>query len=124
MYSILILYLTRETLMNVILEAKEEGETELKVFTENRVKFSLKRLLWMVRKIKIQYSAASPSRTSCNQSCLISLETFDHRQIEVSMTARDRRTALEMCLKRMYKLVQRALHKSQQYGRFSKNVYV
>ena len=124
MYSILILYLTRETLMNVILEAKEEVETELKVFTENRVKFSLKRLLWMVRKIKIQYSAASPSKTPCNQSCLIGLETFDHRQIEVSMTARDRRTALEMCLKRMYKLVQRALHKSQQYGRFSKNVYV
>ncbi|MEY4523246.1 MAG: hypothetical protein RIR27_322, partial [Pseudomonadota bacterium] len=84
MYSILILYLTRETLMNVILEAKEEVETELKVFTENRVKFSLKRLLWMVRKIKIQYSAASPSKTPCNQSCLISLETFDHRQIEVS----------------------------------------
>jgi hypothetical protein len=116
--------LTEEILMNVILEAKEEVETELKIFTENRVKFSLKRLLWMVRKIKIQYSAVSPGKASSNQSCLISLETFDHRQIEVSVTARDRRTALEMCLKRMYKLVQRALHKSQQYGRFSKNVYI
>ena len=110
--------------MNVVLDSREEIEPELKAFTESRVKFSLKRLFWMVRKIKIQYSAASPSKTPCNQSCLISLETFDHRQIEVSMTARDRRTALEMCLKRMYKLVQRALHKSQQYGRFSKNVYV
>lgn len=110
--------------MNLILEAKEEVEPEFKVFTENRVKFSLKRLLWMVRKIKIRYSAAAPGNTACNQSCQISLETFDHRQIEVSMTARDRRTALEMCLKRIYKLVQKALHKSQQYGRFSKNVYI
>ena len=110
--------------MNLILEAKEEVEPEFKVFTENRVKFSLKRLLWMVRKIKIRYSAAATSKTACNQSCQISLETFDHRQIEVSMTARDRRTALEMCLKRIYKLAQKALHKSQQYGRFSKNVYI
>lgn len=110
--------------MNVILEAKEEVETELKVFTENRVKFSLKRLLWMVRKIKIQYSAVASGKTVGNQNCLIRLETFDHHQIEVSMTARDKRTALEMCLKRIYKLVQRALHKSQQYGRFSKNVYI
>jgi hypothetical protein len=110
--------------MNLILEAKEEVEPEFKVFTENRVKFSLKRLFWMVRKIKIRYSAVSSGKAACNQNCLISLETFDHQQIEVSMTARDRRMALEMCLKRIYKLVQKALHKSQQYGRFSKNVYV
>ncbi len=110
--------------MNLILETKEEVEPEFKVFTENRVKFSLKRLVWMVRKIKIRYSAVSPDKASCNQNCLISLETFDHRQIEVSMTATDRRTALEMCLKRTYKLIQKALHKSQQYGRFSKNVYI
>lgn len=110
--------------MNVILETKEELESELKVFTENRVKFSLKRLFWMVRKIKIQYSAVSSSKTTCNQNCMISLETFDHRQIEVSMTARDKRAALEMCLKKIYKLVQKAFHKTQKYGRFSKYVYV
>jgi len=124
MYSILSLCLTREISMNLIFEAREGLEPEFKVFTENRVKFSLKRLLWIVRKIKIQYSAVLPGKASCNQSCLIRLETFDHRQIEVSMTARDRRTALEMCLKRIYKLVQKALHKSQQYGRFFKNVYI
>jgi hypothetical protein len=110
--------------MNLILEAKEEVEPELKVFTENRVKFSLKRLLWMVRKMKIRYSAISTSKTTCNQNCVVSLETFDHHQIEVSMTARDKRIALEMCLKKIYKLVQKAFHKSQQYGRFSKHVYI
>lgn len=110
--------------MNVILEAGEELESELKAFTENRVKFSLKRLVWMVRKIKIQYSAVSVSKAACNQNCIISLETFDHQQIEVSMTARDKRMALEMCLKKIYKLVQKAFNKSQKYGRFSKHVYV
>ena len=64
--------------MNVILDAKEELESELKVFTENRVKFSLKRLFWMVRKIKIRYSAAPSSKATFNQHCMISLETFDH----------------------------------------------
>jgi len=53
--------------MNLILEAKEEVEPELKVFTENRVKFSLKRLLWMVRKMKIRYSAISASNNTFNQ---------------------------------------------------------
>jgi len=110
--------------MNVILDAREELEPELKVFTENRVKFSLKHLFWMVRKIKVRYSAAPSSKTTCNQHCMVSLETFDRHQIEVSMTARDRRMALEMCLKKIYKLVQKAFHKSQKYGRFSKHVYV
>jgi hypothetical protein len=110
--------------MNVILEAGEELGSELKAFTENRVKFSLKRLVWMVRKIKIQYSAVSASKATCNQNCMIRLETFDHQQIEVSMTARDKRMALEMCLKKIYKLVQKAFNKSQKYGRFSKHVYV
>lgn len=110
--------------MNVILEAREELEPELKTFTENRVKFSLKRLFWMVRKIKIQYSAVASSKTASNQNCLVSLETFDHQQIEVSMTARDKRMALEMCLKKMYKLVQKAFNKSQKYGRFSKHVHI
>ena len=110
--------------MKVILDSREEVEPELKTFTENRVKFSLKRLFWIVRKIRIQYSLAPSSKASCNQHCMISLETFDHHQIEVSMTARDKRMALEMCLKKIYKLVQKAFHKSQQYGRFSKHVYV
>ena len=110
--------------MNVILDAKEEVGPDLKVFTENRVKFSLRRLFWMVRKIKIQYSAVLSSRTTCNQNCMISLETFDHHQIEVSMTARDQRMALEMCLKKIYKLVQKTFRKSQKYGRFSKHVYI
>lgn len=110
--------------MNVILDTRDELEPELKVFTENRVKFSLKRLFWMVRKIKIQYSAVSSPKMTGKQNCMISLETFDHHQIEVTMTARDKRMALEMCLKKIYKLVQKAFHKSQQYGRFSKHVYV
>ena len=37
--------------MNVVLETKEQIEPEFKTFTENRVKFSLKRLFWLVRKI-------------------------------------------------------------------------
>ena len=110
--------------MNVILDVREGVEPELKQFTENRVKFSLKRLFWMVRKVKIQYSAVQSKKTTCSQNCSISLETFDHHQLEVSMTARDKRTALEMCLKKMYKLVQKTFHKSQKYGRFSKHVYV
>lgn len=109
--------------MKLILEAQEMVEPGLKVFTENRVHFSLKRLIWMVRKIKIQYSAVPSSKTACNQNCSISLETFDHHQIEVSMTAREQRVALEMGLKKIDKLVQKAFHKSQKYGRFSKHVY-
>jgi len=110
--------------MNVILETTECVAPEFRAFTESRVKFSLKRLVWMVRKIKIQYSALAASKTACNQNCFISLETFDHRQIEVSMTAKDQRMALEMCLKKIDKLIRKAFHKSQKYGRFSKHVYV
>lgn len=109
--------------MDIILENKEVIEPELKVFTENRVQFSLKRLFWLVRKIRVKYSAVKLSDTTFNQNCLIELQTFDHRQIEVSVTARDRRTALEMGLKRVYKDLQKAFHKAQKYGRLSRNAY-
>jgi hypothetical protein len=109
--------------MDVILNNKEVIESELQIYTENRVKFSLKRLYWLVRKIKVRYSLEIQAKTSCNQSCSIELQTFDNRLIEVSFTARDRRTALEMGLKKVYKHLQKAFHKAQKYGRLSKNVY-
>ena len=110
--------------MDVILETKEQIEPEFKTFTENRVKFSLKRLFWLVRKIKVKYSSVAQVKTSCNQNCIIELQTFDNRQIEVSITARDRRAALDMGLKKVYKHMQKALHKAQKYGRLSRQVYV
>ena len=109
--------------MDVILDSKEGLETELKTFTENRVKFSLKRLFWLVRKIKVKYSLVINAKSSCNQNCRIELQTFDHRLIEVSITARDRRTALEMGLKKVYKHIQKAFNKTQKYGRLSKYIY-
>jgi len=109
--------------MDVIWESKETAEPELKAFTENRVNYSLKRIFWLVRKIKVKYSV-SQGKSSCNQNCIIELHTFDNRLIEVSMTARDRHTALEMGLKKVYKHVQKAFQKAQKYGRLSKHVYV
>lgn len=114
----------QENVMNVILEAEEALEPELKAFTESRVKFSFKKLFWMVRKINVRYSLITQSKTLCNQHCQISLETFDHRYIEIGMTARDRRTALDMGLKKIGKQVQKAFHQGQQYGRLSKMNYV
>ncbi|QWE11909.1 hypothetical protein [Polynucleobacter sp. AP-Titi-500A-B4] len=110
--------------MDVILESQELPESELKTFTENRVKYSLKRLIWLVRKIKVKYSAVPESKTICNQHCLIELQTFDHQKIAFSVTARDKRAALDIGLKKVYKHVQKVLHKAQKYGRLSKNVYV
>ena len=110
--------------MDVILETKEQIEPEFKTFTENRVKFSLKRLFWLVRKIKVKYSSVAQAKTGCNQTCIIELQTFDNRQIEVSITARDRRTALDMGLKKVYKHMQKAFHKAQKYGHLSRQVYV
>lgn len=110
--------------MDVILEAKELIEPEFKTFTENRVKFSLKRLFWLVRKIKVKYSSVEKAKTGSNHNCVIELQTFDNRQIEVSFTARDRRTALDMGLKKIYKHMQKAIHKAQKYGRLSRQIYV
>lgn len=110
--------------MDVILESKELPEPELQAFTENRVKFSLKRLVWLVRKIKVKFSAVPQSKTVCNQNCHIELQTFDYQKIEFSVTARDKRTALDIGLKKVYKHVQKAFHKAQKYGRLSNNVYV
>ena len=109
--------------MDVILDSKEVIESELKTFTENHVKFSLKRLFWLVQKIKVKYSSVPQAKTSCNQNCSIRLQTFDNRLIEVSVTASDRHIALKIGLKKVYKHIQRALNKTQKYGRISQYVY-
>jgi len=41
--------------------------------------------------------------------------------IEVSITARDHRAALEMGLKKAYKHLQRAFNETQKYGRISQH---
>jgi len=108
--------------MNVILDSKEVIELELKIFTENQVKFSLKRMFWLVQNIKVKYSLVTQAKTSFNQNCSIELQTFDNRLIEVSVTARDRRTALELGLKKVYKQVQKAFLRAQMLGRLPKYV--
>ena len=110
--------------MDVILESKELAEPELKAFTENRVKYSLKRVFWLVRKIKIKYKAVPAQANVCNQNCLIELQTFDYQRVEFSVTARDKETALEMAVKKVYKHIQKVFHKTQKYGRLSKNVVI
>jgi DNA topoisomerase-2 len=129
--NILGVYPMKGKLLNVrgetlrkINENKEIIESELKAFTESRVKFSLKRLIWLVRKITVKYSAVSASKTHCNQNCLIEFQTFDLQRIEISVTARDKKTALDIGLKKVYKHVQKVFHKAQKYGRLSKNAYV
>jgi len=110
--------------MDVFFESKDAIALELKTFTENHVKFSLKRLIWIVRKVKVRYSSVIQARTSCNQNCSIELQTIDHHLIEVSVTAKDQRTALKMGLKKAYKSVQKAFQKAQKYGRLPKYGYV
>jgi hypothetical protein len=110
--------------VDVILDSKEVIESELKTFTENHVKFSLKRLFWLVQKIKVKYSLVPQAKTSCNQNCSIQLQTFDNRLIEISVTASDRRIALKMGLKKVYKHVQKAFQNAQNYGRLPKYAYL
>lgn len=110
--------------MDVILEAKDVAEPELKAFTENRVKSSLKRLFWLVRKIKVRYYVVPNSKNVLNQNCSIELQTFDHQRVEFSVTARDKKTALEIVMRKAYKHVQKVFHKAQKYGSLSKNVFV
>lgn len=109
--------------MDVILESKEQIGAELQEFTRNRIHFSLKHLFWMVRKVKVKYFVSKQSSTTCNQRCTIEVLTLDNRQIEVDMTARDRRIAFNMALKKACKHVLHALNKSQQYGRISRKAY-
>lgn len=111
-------------MMDVMFEATEPMDPEFKTFTESRVKFSLRRLFWLVRKIKVKYSIVTQAKNSCNQNCIIELQTFDNRQIEVSFTARDRRIALEMGLKKVCKHMQKAFQKAQKYGRLSRQAHV
>ena len=109
--------------MDVVLEPKENIGADLQEFTQNRIHFSLKHLFWMVRRVRVKYFVSKQSSTACNQHCTIEVLTLDNRQIEVDMTARDRRIAFNMALKKVCKHVLHTLNKSQQYRRISKKVY-
>jgi hypothetical protein len=113
----------REKVMDVILESKEKIGADLQKFTQNRIHFSLKHLFWMVRKVRVKYFVSKQSSTACNQHCAIEVLTLDNLRIEVDTTAHDKRTALNMALKKVCKYVLQALNKSQQHSRISKKAY-
>lgn len=84
--------------MDVILESKEDIGFKLQEFTHNRIHFPLKNLFWIVRQLRVKYFVSKHSSTAWNQHCTITVLTLDHRQIAVDITARDKRTALNMAV--------------------------
>jgi ribosome-associated translation inhibitor RaiA len=86
--------------MQVLFKSRHPQATELRELTERRVRFVLRRLVWMVPRAEVQMSDVNGPRGGIDKRCQLELRTDGAGSVVVSSVAGDWRTALDNALAR------------------------
>lgn len=86
--------------MQVLFKCRHPQATELRDLTERRVRFVLRRLVWMVPRAEVQMSDVNGPRGGIDKRCQLELRTDGAGSVVVSSVAGDWRTALDNALAR------------------------
>jgi hypothetical protein len=86
--------------MQVLVETRDPQAQALRELAEQRVRFSMRRLSWLVPKAKVHLRDLNGPRGGVDKQCQIELLTTSGQPVVVSSTARDWRSALERALAR------------------------
>lgn len=86
--------------MQVLVETRDPQAQALRELAEERVRFSMRRLSWLVPRAKVHLRDVNGPRGGVDKQCQIELHTTTGKPVVVSSTARDWRSALERALAR------------------------
>ncbi len=99
--------------MQVLFKSRHPEATDLRELTERRVRFVLRRLLWLVPRAEVQMSDVNGPRGGVDKRCQIELRTDGGGSVVVTSVASDWRTALDHALARAARYVVRQWRRSQ-----------
>ena len=86
--------------MQVIVESPEPQAAEMRAFAERRVRFSMRRLSWLVPRVKVVLSDVNGPRGGIDKRCQVQLLANGSQDVVVTSVARDWRSALQSALGR------------------------
>ncbi|MDZ4282508.1 MAG: HPF/RaiA family ribosome-associated protein [Hydrogenophaga sp.] len=93
--------------MQVLFKSRHPEATDLRDLTEQRVRFVLRRLVWLVPRAEVQMSDVNGPRGGIDKRCQVELRTDGAGSVVVSSVAGDWRTALENALARAARFLMR-----------------
>lgn len=93
--------------MQVLFKSRHPRATELRDLTERRVRFVLRRLIWLVPRAEVQLSDMNGPRGGVDKRCQIELKTDGAGSVVVSSVAKDWRCALDRALARAARFLMR-----------------
>ena len=86
--------------MQVIVESPDPQATEMCAFAERRVRFSMRRLSWLVPRVKVVLSDVNGPRGGIDKRCQVQLLANGSQDVVVTSVARDWRSALQSAMGR------------------------
>lgn len=99
--------------MQVIVETRDPQGAEWRVWSEQRVRFAMRRLQGLVPRAKVQLSDVNGPRGGPDKRCQIELKTDKQGTLVVAATALDWRSALDQALSRAVRTLTRSWQRAQ-----------
>jgi hypothetical protein len=99
--------------MQIIFESRDPDGAQMRELTLERVRFALRRLTAWVPFAKVQFSDVNGPRGGVDKRCLVELKTDKVGTLVIASLARDRRTALDLSLRRAIRAVTRGLQRAR-----------
>lgn len=93
--------------MQVLFRSRHPQASDLRAFTERRVRFVLRRLGWMVSRAEVQMSDLNGPRGGIDKRCQVELRTDAAGSVVVASVANNWRTALDNALARAARFLMR-----------------
>jgi hypothetical protein len=102
--------------MQVLFESRDVHADPLRELAENRVRFAMRRLSWLVPRARIQLSDLNGARGGLDKRCRVEVNTQGSGRVVITSVARDWRHAIDEALARATRSLVRAWRRSQARG--------
>lgn len=99
--------------MQVIFESRDTEGRQFKALAEQRARFVLRRLSWLVPQASIRLSDVNGPRGGIDKRCQVEFTTQGSGRIVSTATAADWRAALEGALTRAARRIVRSMQRNQ-----------
>ena len=103
--------------MQVIFESRDPAGAELRELAERRVRFVMRRLVWLVPRAKVRLTDVNGPRGGVDKRCQIELKTDHVGIVSITSRARDWRSAFEAALARAAHVLLRAWRRRRENQR-------
>ena len=97
--------------MQVVFESRDRAGDALRDIAEQRLRFVLRRLTWLVPRARVQLSDINGPRGGLDKQCQIELRTDHSGTVVITAVAQDWRTALERVLARANQVLLRGVRR-------------